>query len=340
MACVIGIDVSKARLDVYCLADGRRLAVDNDAAGIAALVGQLGLGAGDLLIMEASGGYERAAHRERGVAVAVVNAARVRDFARASGRLAKTDRIDAAVIARYGAFARPAPTPLAIGARQILAELLAYRRQLTAEITARSQQLGHLVTLALRQRAEAALERLHVERREITRLIGQTIAGDRDLAATATLLQSMPGVGPVLVATLLAQLPELGKLDRRQIASLVGVAPIAKDSGTRQGRRPIRGGRAAVLRAALHGRARRQPQQSHPARRLPAPARQRQAAQARPGRPHAQDAGRPQRHAAHLHTLAPPSRRSLNKTVAEGDGAPTVTGPRGHAAPARTRPPA
>lgn len=249
MARVIGIDVSQARLDVYCLEDGRQLAVDNHAAGIVTLVGQLGLGAGDLLVMEASGGYERAAHRllsERGVAVAVVNAARVRDFARASGRLAKTERIDAAVIARYGAFARPAPTPLANGARQILAELLAYRRQLTAEITARSQQLGHFVTLALRQRAEAALERLCAERREITRLIGQTIAGERDLAATATLLHSMPGVGPVLVATLLAQLPELGSLDRGQIASLVGVAPIAKDSGTKQGRRAIRGGRKDV----------------------------------------------------------------------------------------------
>jgi transposase len=254
MARVLGLDVSQARLDVYCLEDGRQLAVDNHAAGMVALVGQLGRGAGDLLVMEASGGYERAAQRllsERGVAVAVVNAARVRDFARASGRLAKTDRIDAAVIARYGACARPVPSPLATGARQILAALLAYRRQLTAEITARRQQLGHLVTLALRQRAEAALARRRAERRQITRLIGQTIAGDRDLAATATLLQSMPGVGPVLVATLLAQLPELGTLDRRQIASLVGVAPIAQDSGTRQGRRPIRGGRAAV-RAPLY----------------------------------------------------------------------------------------
>jgi transposase len=251
---VIGIDVSKMRLDVYSLADGRRLVVGNDAAGIAALADQLGLSARDLLVMEASGGYERTAQRHlsaRGLRVAIVNAARVRDFARASGCLAKTDRVDAAVIARYGAFARPAPTPLVTGARQVLAELLAYRRQLTAEITARGQQLGHLVTLALRQRAEAGLERLRAERREITRLIGQTIAGDRELAATATLLRSMPAVGPVLVATLLAELPELGTLDRRQIASLVGVAPIAKDSGARQGRRPIRGGRSGV-RAPLY----------------------------------------------------------------------------------------
>ena len=213
---VIGIDVSKVRLDVYSLEDGRRLAVGNDAAGIAALADRLGLSARDLLVMEASGGYERRAHRhlsERGLRVAIGNAARVRDFAKASGRLAKTDRVDAEMIAHYGAFARPAPTPLVDGARQMLAELLAYRRQLTAEITARSQQLGHL--------------------------------------ATPALLRSMPGVGPVLVATLLAELPELGTLDRRRIASLVGVAPIAKDSGARQGRRPIRGGRGRV-RAPLY----------------------------------------------------------------------------------------
>jgi transposase len=246
---LIGIDVSKARLDVHDLAGGRRLAVANDEDGIAAMVEQLGLGAGDLLVMEASGGYERQPQRllgARGLEVAIVNAARVRAFARASGRLAKTDRIDAEVIARYGAFARPLPTPLVRGARQALAELLAYRQQLIGEITARRQQLGHLQTPALRLRAGAALERLEAERRELGQLIEQTIADDHDLATAAALLRTMPGVGPVLVATLLAELPELGTLDRRQIASLAGVAPIAKDSGTRQGRRPIRAGRRQV----------------------------------------------------------------------------------------------
>ena len=251
---VIGIDVSKVRLDVYSLEDGRRLAVGNDAAGIAALADRLGLSARDLLVMEASGGYERRAHRhlsERGLRVAIGNAARVRDFAKASGRLAKTDRVDAEMIAHYGAFARPAPTPLVDGARQMLAELLAYRRQLTAEITARSQQLGHLATPALRQRAEAALGRLRAERQEMAQLIAQAIAADGALAAAAALLRSMPGVGPVLVATLLAELPELRTLDRRRIASLVGVAPSAKDSGARPGRRPTPGGRGRV-RAPLY----------------------------------------------------------------------------------------
>src|SRR5262245_35348884 len=123
---MIGIDVSKARLDVYDLEDGRRLAVGNDAAGIAALADQLGVGARDLVVMEASGGYERLPHRllsERGVRVAIVNAARVREFARASGRLAKTDRVDAEMIARYGGFIGPAPIPLVSSARQALAEL-------------------------------------------------------------------------------------------------------------------------------------------------------------------------------------------------------------------------
>jgi transposase len=183
---------------------------------------------------------------ECGMRVAVVNAARVRDFARASGLLAKTDRLDAAVIAHYGAFARPAPSLPVSGARQVLAELLAYRCQLTVEITARSQQLGHLLTPALRQRAEAALARLGAERLEIARLIRHTIAAEAELAKTYALLTSMPGVGPVLAATLLAELPELGTLDRRQIASLAGVAPIAKDSGLKHGRRPIRGGRKQV----------------------------------------------------------------------------------------------
>jgi transposase len=246
---VIGIDVSKARLDVYRLDDGRRLTVGNDAAGIAVLADQLGLGAKDLVVMEASGGYERRAQRDlskRGLEVAIVNAARVRDFARASGLLAKTDRLDAAVIARYGAFARPASTPLVSTARQALAELLAYRRQITGEITARRQQLGHLVTPTLRRRAQAALARLVAEQKEIARLIRHRIAAEAELAKTAALLTSMPGVGPILAATLLAELPELGTLGRREIASLVGVAPIANDSGTKRGRRAIRAGRKEV----------------------------------------------------------------------------------------------
>ena len=128
---MVGIDISKARLDVFCLASGRRCVVANDAAGVAELAGWLE--PGSLVVMEASGGYERLVHRlltERGIRAAVVNALRVRQFAKATGLLAKTDRLDAAAIARYGAFARPAPTPVRAGAREALAETLALQHGL------------------------------------------------------------------------------------------------------------------------------------------------------------------------------------------------------------------
>lgn len=249
---VVGIDVSKARLDAYDLAGERRLSVANDAEGIAELA--LWLEPERRVVMEASGGYERLAHRlltRHGYKTAVVNALRVRQFAKASGLLAKTDRLDAAVIARYGAFAKPAPTPVRAGACEALAELLGYRRQLLAEITARTQQLTHLRSPALIEHAQAALQRLRRDKAELDRLMRETIAGDLELRAKAALLQGAPGAGPVLIATLLAELPELGSLDRRQIASLVGLAPVARDSGLMRGRRVIHGGRKEV-RGALY----------------------------------------------------------------------------------------
>ncbi|MFO1047103.1 MAG: IS110 family transposase [Geminicoccaceae bacterium] len=249
---VVGVDVSKARLDACDPAGERRLSVANDAEGIAELARWLG--PDSLVVMEASGGYERLAHRlltELGRKAAVVNALRVRQFAKASGLLAKTDRLDAAVIARYGAFARPAPTPVRAGAREALAELLAYRRQLLAEIAARAQQLAHLRNPALIERAQAALQRLRQDKKELDRLMAETIAADPELQAKAALLEGAPGAGPVLVATLLALLPELGQLDRRQIASLVGLAPVARDSGLMRGRRVVQGGRKEV-RSALY----------------------------------------------------------------------------------------
>ena len=264
---VVGIDVSKARLDAYDLAGERRLSVANDAEGIAELA--LWLEPERRVVMEASGGYERLAHRlltRHGYKTAVVNALRVRQFAKASGLLAKTDRLDAAVIARYGAFAKPAPTPVRAGAREARAELLGYRacpiprrdvsradrrRQLLAEITARTQQLTHLRSPALIEHAQAALQRLRRDKAELDRLMRETIAGDLELRAKAALLQGAPGAGPVLIATLLAELPELGSLDRRQIASLVGLAPVARDSGLMRGRRVIHGGRKEV-RGALY----------------------------------------------------------------------------------------
>ncbi len=264
---VVGVDISKAQLDVFCLASGRRLAVRNEAAGVAELVAWLE--PGSLVVMEASGGYERRAHRlliERGIKACVVNALRVRQFAKASGLLAKTDRLDAAVIARYGAFAKPVPTPVRAGARDALAEPWPIAASSWAELTARTQQLSQLRTPSLIERARAALERLRRDKAEHDQLMRDTIglcpiprrdvsaadsAKDPRLRAKAALLGGTPGAGVILLATLLAKLPELGQLGRRQIASLVGLAPVAKDSSLLRGRRVIHGGRREV-RCALY----------------------------------------------------------------------------------------
>ena len=223
--------------------------------------------------------------------------------------------------------------------------LLGYRRQLLAEIGARSQQLAHLRSPALIERAKAALEQLRRDKAELDRLMQDTIAGDPELLAKATLLKGTPGAGPVLVATLLAELPELGQLDRRQIASLVGLAPVARDSGLMRGRRVIHGGRKEVRGAlymavlALSRRA------SRFAARLPRPGRQGQTQEARPRRHHAQAAGHPQRHRQAQHTLAraTPQGRSVKRgftTVAETarKNEPSDLGPANDDAPAHVVP--
>jgi transposase len=248
----VGIDVSKAWLDVHSAGAEGGLRVRNDAAGQAGLRARLGGAMVAGVVLEASGGYERpvqAALSAAGLAVALVNPARVRDFARATGRFAKTDRIDAKVLADYGAYLKPAPSPLPGTARARLRELLAYRRQLGHEIVARASQLRLYGDPALHRRAEAALARLKAERGELEQLMRSAIAANAALAASFALLTTVPGVGLVLAATLLAELPELGRLDRREIASLVGLAPFPRDSGTRRGHRAIRGGRSEVRQA-------------------------------------------------------------------------------------------
>jgi transposase len=232
--------------------DGRRLRVGNDAGGVGELVRALGDGAACLVVMEASGGYERIAHRElvaQGVLAAIVNPKRVRDFARGMGLEAKTDRVGAAVIARYGEVRRPAPTPLPEPARAELGEILACRRQLIDAITVRRQQLEHLQSPSLRARTTKVLAFLRQEEKALTKLLRQKIEADEALAADFALLTAMPGCGPILAATLLAEMPELGRLNRRKIAALAGLAPVARDSGLRENRRVIKGGRGQVRRA-------------------------------------------------------------------------------------------
>jgi transposase len=226
--------------------------VSNDAAGVQELVQGLGDSAACLVVMEASGGYERVAHAAlvaQGVRAAIVNPKRVRDFARGMGLEAKTDRVDARVIARYGEVTRPAATPPPEPARAELREILACRRQLIDEITVRRQQLEHLKSPMLRARVETTIAFLRQQQKELTQLLRENIQADATLAADFARLTSMPGCGPILAATLLADMPELGTLDRRRIAALAGLAPVARDSGLRENRRVIKGGRGQVRRA-------------------------------------------------------------------------------------------
>lgn len=249
----IGIDVAKAWLDVASETDAPVVRVANDAAGIAALIGELAGRAPRLIVLEASGGYETraaAALDLAGLPVAVVNPRQVRDFAKASGRLAKTDALDARVLALYAARMPPPARPRPEATSQEVAALLARRRQpqemRTAEENRRaavpaSQQPAVVEHLAWLDRQIGAVDQA----------VAQTLAASPVWQAKAAVLRSIPGVGPVVTATLLGCLPELGTLDRHEAAALVGVAPFNQDSGARSGPRHIRGGRAPV-RTALY----------------------------------------------------------------------------------------
>lgn len=244
----IGVDVCKKYLDI-ATAKGTPVRIANDADGRSALARRLKGEQVRGVIVEATGGLERALVRAldaEGVPAAIVNPARVRKFAEGTGQLAKTDRIDALVLARFGAYMQPAPTTLADGPRQQLRELIGYRAQITREITARSAQVkgyenGHLV-----QRAQAAILALAAERKVIEREMGALIAAHEEMRQLYKRLVGVPGVGLIVAATLIAELPELGRLSRRQIAALAGLAPFPNESGDRRGYRAIRGGRADV----------------------------------------------------------------------------------------------
>lgn len=249
----VGIDVSKARLDVHLLPQGNALAVANDPAGIAALCGQLAALAPALVVLEATGGLqERAAAAlvAEGLPVAVVNPRQVRDFARSLGRLAKTDRLDAAILAEFAARIRPEPRPLPDAARQALIELVTRRRQLV-EMRATEKTRRSQITPALRSSLDAHLGWLDNAIEALDRDISDALRQSPAWRANHDLLAAVPGIGPVSCATLLAKLPELGTLSRRKIAALAGLAPLSRDSGTLRGRRAIAGGRAEV-RATLY----------------------------------------------------------------------------------------
>ena len=249
---VLGIDVSAARLDVAWWPDGRVWHTPNQASGITALLDQL-TPRPELVVVEATGGWERpvvTALTAVGVPVAVVNPRQVRDFARSRGQLAKTDRLDALVLAEYAARLDPPVRPQPDAAQQELRALLSRRRQLTAMIVA-EQNHRRLTSARVQASIDRHLDQLRQERTALDAEIATLIAAQPAWRDRAAQLRSVPGVGPVVAATLLGDLPELGTLTRRQLAALVGVAPFARDSGPRRRPRHCWGGRAAV-RAALY----------------------------------------------------------------------------------------
>lgn len=244
----VGVDVAKARLDIAIESQNETWAVDNDAASIRALIERLSALQLDGIVVEATGGQERLLVAElwqAGLPVALVNPRWVRAFARASRRLAKTDKLDAQVLAAFGRATRPLLTELPSEAEATLEALVTRRRQVSDMLVAEKNRLT-TARPATRQRLAdhiAWLEREAAELlAEIEDLVGQTPA----LEDKGHLLRTVPGVGPVLAATLLSQLPELGRLNRRQIAALVGLAPFNRDSGTKRGQRHVAGGRAEV----------------------------------------------------------------------------------------------
>jgi transposase len=243
----VGIDVSQEYLDVAVSGQKRVLRVTNDEAGLQSLMCQLQEKEPELIVMEASGGYERRTASmllAAGLPVAVVNPRQARDFARSLGQLAKTDAIDARVLARFAEVLKPAPSRLSEEAAEQLRELELRRRQVVEMIVAERNRLRTAPRTA--DRIQEHLRWLEDEAKRTEKEIEGLIKSDPGLAAKAAILQSVPGVGPAVSATLLGSLPELGLLNRKEIAALVGVAPLNWDSGKLRGKRAIWGGRAHV----------------------------------------------------------------------------------------------
>ena len=244
----IGIDVAKDRLDVNVQPSGEAFTVPRDELGLADLTRRLASLAPGVIALEATGGYEvivAATLAAAGLPIVVVNPRQIREFARATGRLAKTDALDAKAIAAFAAAVRPAVRPLPDGQARLLGQLVARRRQLVDMLGA-EQNRRRLIEAALKRQLDAHIQWLERALHDLQSDIDTTIRSSPLWRATGELLRSVPGIGPVTASTLIAELPELGHLDRRRIAALVGVAPLNRDSGTLRGRRMIAGGRAPV----------------------------------------------------------------------------------------------
>ena len=261
----VGIDVAKARLDVAARPTGEQFAVDNNETGHQELIKRLKRLKPERIVLEASGGYEIAVVRAlagAGLPVVVINARQIRQFAQALGKLAKTDSIDAHVIAQFGEAIRPDLRPLPDQAQRGLEALVVRRRQLV-DMRSAEQKRKQTAPEIIHENIDAMIRFLSQQIDDLDHDLEKMIRSSPLWREADDLLQSAPGVGPVLSATLTALVPELGKLNRKQIAALVGVAPLNNDSGAHVGKRTTWGGRAAVrgvlYMAALTARHRNPP---------------------------------------------------------------------------------
>ncbi len=244
-----GIDVSKDRLDVHLRPSDRSFAVPRDGPGLERLTAELRALSPALVVLEATGGFEAtvaAALAGAGLPLAVVNPRQVHNFARATGRLAKTDRLDAEAIARFAEAVRPEPRPVASEEAGALAELVARRRQIVEMIGVEGNRRRQARSPAVARTSAATLRVLEAQLADLDRDLGDAIRRSPAWREADDLLRSVPGIGAVASRTLIAEMPELGRLDRREAAALLGVAPVNRDSGTLRGHRAIAGGRADV----------------------------------------------------------------------------------------------
>lgn len=260
-AIYVGIDVSKDRLDVAVRRNGEGVGgesfvVSRDGAGIEDLIGRLKALAPRLIAIEATGGFETvvaAGLAGAGLPVVVVNPAQVRAFASALNKRAKTDPIDAAVIAHFAEATKPQLRALPDATTRLLADLVARRRQIVEMIAAESQRARHITLPRLKKSIARLRKALEKELSELDGDISDQVRGSPAWAEKEDLLESVPGIGPTIARTLIAELPELGSLDRRQIAALAGLAPWTRQSGQWRGKSFIGGGRASVRRVLFMG---------------------------------------------------------------------------------------
>ena len=246
---VAGVDVSKRQLDLFVDTVGRRLRVDNDDAGVARLVEELRAYKVRLVVVEATGRYHRrvaAALLQAGINAAVVNPAHVRAFARASGRLEKTDRIDAEVLARFGRAMGPRVAVKVPENQAVLGELVSRRRGLIQMRVAEANRAHDRLPALAARRSRKLLRLLEQQVEDLDREIAKLVEADGGWRGKAEVVDSVPGIGPGTANQLVVDLPELGELNRQEIAKLAGLAPLNRDSGRYRGQRKIGGGRAEV----------------------------------------------------------------------------------------------